>query len=93
MDEPVPPSEVHRATLALARQHVHEATARVARQQALVERLRRQAIDTTMAESLLQSMTDLLGVFREHLEMLSGEHAPPTFQWIHERPDPLIEQR
>jgi hypothetical protein len=93
MNDPGRRDELHWANLALARRHVLDGAARVARQQALVDHLRRQGIDTTTAQALLDSMTDLLDVFRDHLEALSGERSAGQFHWIRERPDPLLDGR
>ncbi|WP_336492837.1 hypothetical protein, partial [Methylobacterium nigriterrae] len=60
--------------LNVATRHVVEGEARVARQIALVARLRKQGHDTAVAEDLLAGFEATLADMREHLRVLQTEH-------------------
>lgn len=59
--------------LAMAHRHVVEGEARVARQIALVARLRQQGHDTAVAEDLLDEFEASLADMREHRDRLVAE--------------------
>ncbi|HEX6704582.1 MAG TPA: hypothetical protein VF169_07465 [Albitalea sp.] len=80
--------EQHREHISLAERHVREAVSRVARQQRLVDRLNAEGSDSSVAQELLDVMSDLLIEFRDHLARMEAEEAQGQ-QWVHSRPDPL----
>ena len=63
-----------------AQRHVREAEARIARQAAIVQRLREHGDDTTVAQTLLDLMHAALVDFKLHIQ----RHADAaTRRWVH----------
>jgi hypothetical protein len=56
--------------LEMARRHVAEAEARIARQHRIIDRLRRCGASTALAEQLLASMVETIALMRAHRDML-----------------------
>jgi predicted HicB family RNase H-like nuclease len=62
----------HDAELAMVRRHVASGEGIVARQQELVERLRRAGHDTEPAETILEQFRSILAEHERHLDRLVG---------------------
>jgi hypothetical protein len=64
----MPPGETE---LEMALRHVAEQVKRIARQEALIERLQKAGVPSDDALKMLASMQDLLATMREHVARLS----------------------
>ena len=60
--------------LELANRHVAGGEARIARQIAVIDRLREQGLPTNVAETLLARFENTLALMREHQHQLQAEH-------------------
>jgi hypothetical protein len=65
------------ADLALARRHVREADARIARQRTLLGKLSAGGHPTRLASELLRLMEETAEAMRAHLLLIEQETAPP----------------
>lgn len=60
--------------LDLARRHIAEGEARIARQSILIARFKQHGLDSTEALTLLALFRDSLALMQEHLRLLRAEH-------------------